>query len=29
MAQWLNMLVTRTEDTGLIPNTHLVAHNHL
>jgi hypothetical protein len=27
MAQWLRAFVPLTEDRGLIPNTHMVAHN--
>jgi hypothetical protein len=29
MAQWLRALALLPEDSGLIPSTHMMAHNHL
>lgn len=29
MSQWLRVLAAPAEDAGLIPNTHMVGHNHL
>jgi len=29
MAQWLRALVALPEDLGWVPNTHMVAHNHM